>query len=97
ASLAPFPTRRSSDLAGEGGHVLAITLTELAEIVGGEVRDADPTVRVTGPVVADSRTAVPGALFVADQAGHDYAADAVGRGAVAVDRKSTRLNSSHVK
>jgi UDP-N-acetylmuramoyl-tripeptide--D-alanyl-D-alanine ligase len=44
--------------------------------------------RVTGPVVIDSRQAEPGALFAAlpgeHADGHDYAAAAVGKGAIAV-------------
>jgi UDP-N-acetylmuramoyl-tripeptide--D-alanyl-D-alanine ligase len=64
--------------------VIRMTLAEIAEAVGGELRDASPEAVVTGPVVADSRQAIPGALFVADRAGHRFADDAVRRGAVAV-------------
>jgi UDP-N-acetylmuramoyl-tripeptide--D-alanyl-D-alanine ligase len=64
--------------------MIALTLAEIAEIVGGELWSADPGTLVTGPVVADSRTASPGGLFVADGPGHQFAADAVARGAVAV-------------
>ncbi|MEQ7123280.1 UDP-N-acetylmuramoyl-tripeptide--D-alanyl-D-alanine ligase [Actinopolymorpha sp. B11F2] len=61
-----------------------MTLAEIAEAVGGELRDASPDAVVTGPVVADSRQAAPGALFVADGPGHQFAEEAVRRGAVAV-------------
>ena len=64
--------------------MIAMTLAEIAEIVGGELWSADPGTLVTGPVVADSRTAAPGGLFVADGPGHRFAGDALARGAVAV-------------
>jgi UDP-N-acetylmuramoyl-tripeptide--D-alanyl-D-alanine ligase len=61
-----------------------MTLAEIAEAVGGELRNAPPDAVVSGPVVADSRQAAPGALFVADGPGHRFADEAVRRGAVAV-------------
>ena len=61
-----------------------MTLAQIAEAVGGELYEAAADAMVTRPAVADSRAAEPGGLFVADGAGHDFAADAVGRGAVAV-------------
>ena len=61
-----------------------MTLAEIAEAVGGELRAAPPGAVVTAPAVADSRKAGPGCLFVADRGGHQFAADAVRRGAVAV-------------
>jgi len=64
--------------------VIRMTLAEIAEAVGGELRDAPADAVVTGPVVADSRQVTPGGLFVADGAGHRFADDAVRRGAVAV-------------
>ncbi|GAA2234642.1 UDP-N-acetylmuramoyl-tripeptide--D-alanyl-D-alanine ligase [Streptomyces amakusaensis] len=69
--------------------MIALSLAEIAEIVGGQPHDIpDPTVRVTGPVVTDSREIRPGALFTAfagERAdGHDFAARAVADGAVAV-------------
>lgn len=64
--------------------MIPFTAAELAAIVGGELHGVDPAVRVTAPPVADSREAEPGALFVADGRGHDFAADAVAAGAVAV-------------
>jgi UDP-N-acetylmuramoyl-tripeptide--D-alanyl-D-alanine ligase len=69
--------------------VIPLTLTEVARAVGGSTHDIpDGEVRVTGPVVQDSRQVVPGALFVAfagEQVdGHDFAAGAVADGAVAV-------------
>ncbi|MGX2997770.1 UDP-N-acetylmuramoyl-tripeptide--D-alanyl-D-alanine ligase [Streptomyces sp. JNUCC 64] len=69
--------------------MIALSLAEIASVVGGRPHDIpDPSVRVTGPVVRDSREAVPGSLFVAFAGervdGHDYAAQVVAAGAVAV-------------
>lgn len=64
--------------------MIPLSTAEIAAVVGGELHGAAPDVRVTAPPVADSRAAVPGALFVADGRGHDFAADAVAAGAVAV-------------
>jgi UDP-N-acetylmuramoyl-tripeptide--D-alanyl-D-alanine ligase len=69
--------------------VIPVTLAEVAAAVDGRLSDrADPDTPVTGPVVADSRQVVPGALFVALPGervdGHDFAERAVGSGAVAV-------------
>jgi UDP-N-acetylmuramoyl-tripeptide--D-alanyl-D-alanine ligase len=75
--------------------VIALSAAEIAAITGGTVT-AGPAgtaaeaagVIVTGPVVIDSRQAVPGALFAALPGehvdGHDYAAAALDRGAAAV-------------
>jgi UDP-N-acetylmuramoyl-tripeptide--D-alanyl-D-alanine ligase len=67
--------------------VIALSLAEIAALTGGTVTGADPGTRVTGPVVIDSRQAGAGALFAAVAGervdGHDYAAAAIGRGAVA--------------
>ncbi|MFD6173930.1 UDP-N-acetylmuramoyl-tripeptide--D-alanyl-D-alanine ligase [Streptomyces coeruleorubidus] len=69
--------------------MIALSLAEIAEVVGGQTHDIpDPTVQVTGPVVRDSREAGPGSLFVAFAGervdGHDFAAAVVEAGAVAV-------------
>ncbi|WP_328912900.1 MULTISPECIES: UDP-N-acetylmuramoyl-tripeptide--D-alanyl-D-alanine ligase [unclassified Streptomyces] len=69
--------------------MIPLTLAEVAHAVGGSTHDIPDTgVRVTGPVVLDSRAVEPGALFVAfagERAdGHDFAAGAVADGAVAV-------------
>ena len=68
--------------------MIALTLAELAEIVGGALTDADPGLAVTGPVEIDSRAVARGGLFVAlagERAdGHDFAAAAVEAGAAAV-------------
>ncbi|WP_037604785.1 UDP-N-acetylmuramoyl-tripeptide--D-alanyl-D-alanine ligase [Streptacidiphilus rugosus] len=70
--------------------MIPLTLAEVAEATGGTLADtSDPTIRVTGPVVHDSRLVTPGALFVAVAGehvdGHDYAARAVAEsGAAAV-------------
>ncbi|MEZ0067557.1 UDP-N-acetylmuramoyl-tripeptide--D-alanyl-D-alanine ligase [Streptacidiphilus sp. MAP12-20] len=62
--------------------MIPLTLAEVAEATGGTLADTpDPTLRVTGPVVHDSRQVEPGALFVAVAGervdGHDFAARAV--------------------
>lgn len=66
--------------------MIALTVTEIAEITGGEVV-GDPSVTVTGPVVIDSREDAPGGLFVAFVGervdGHEFAASAGAHGAVA--------------
>ncbi len=68
--------------------MITLSLAEVAEAVGGRLRQAEPTSSVMGPVVIDSRHAVSGSLFVAVEGervdGHDYAAAAVRAGAVAV-------------
>ena len=72
--------------------VIALTLTEVADIVGGRLADITPEAaartRVTGTVEFDSRAVTPGGLFLAlpgaRSDGHDFAAAAVDAGAVAV-------------
>jgi len=69
--------------------VIALSLAEIAEVVGGQTYDIpDPSVLVTGPVVRDSREAGPGSLFVAFVGervdGHDFAPQVVAAGAAAV-------------
>ena len=77
--------------------MIALSAAEIAVIVGGTVTDADganpsapgqAAALVTGPVVMDSREAVPGALFAALRGervdGRDFAAVAAKAGAVAV-------------
>jgi len=68
--------------------VIELSLHEVAGAVAGTVVGADPAAVVSGPVVIDSRAVEAGSLFVAVAGtrvdGHDYAAAAVGSGAVAV-------------
>lgn len=69
--------------------MIALTLGDIAELSGGDVSDpSDAPVLVTGPVVVDSRRAVPGCLFVAVRGervdGHDFAVQARAAGARAV-------------
>ncbi|GAB3999066.1 UDP-N-acetylmuramoyl-tripeptide--D-alanyl-D-alanine ligase [Nocardioides marmoraquaticus] len=68
--------------------MIPTTLGALADLVGGEVVDADPGLQVTGPAFLDSRAPEPGGLFVALAGehvdGHDHAAGAVAAGAAAV-------------
>ena len=63
------------------------TLSEIAAAVGGTVRGARGSEVVVSSLVVDSRTASPGAMFVAlpgERAdGHLFVADALGGGAVA--------------
>jgi len=68
--------------------MIAMSLAEVSAVVGGELTDADPRVRVTGTVEYDSRKVGPGGLFVALPGehvdGHDFAASAMAAGAVGV-------------
>ncbi|MFC7330251.1 UDP-N-acetylmuramoyl-tripeptide--D-alanyl-D-alanine ligase [Marinactinospora rubrisoli] len=69
--------------------MIALTLDRIAEITQSRIHgSAHPADVVTGPVVIDSRQAVPGALFVALGGervdGHDFADAAVAAGATAV-------------
>jgi UDP-N-acetylmuramoyl-tripeptide--D-alanyl-D-alanine ligase len=67
--------------------MLPLTLGEAANACGASLENASPAARVTG-VVIDSRSVVRGNLFVAlpgtHADGHDFAGDAIARGAVAV-------------
>ena len=58
--------------------MIPLSVGQIAEITGATAdRVADPAAMVTGPVVIDSRQAVPGSLFAAlpgERAdGHDFA------------------------
>ncbi|WP_431044895.1 UDP-N-acetylmuramoyl-tripeptide--D-alanyl-D-alanine ligase [Streptomyces sp. P1-3] len=69
--------------------MIALSLAEITGITGGRPYDIpDPELRVTGPVVIDSREVRPGGLFAAFVGervdGHDYAQRAVEAGAAAV-------------
>jgi len=68
--------------------MIELTLAEVATAVDGRVSPEAAALRVTGPVVIDSRDVTPGALFVAIRGervdGHDFAATAVTQGAVGV-------------
>ena len=69
--------------------MIALSLAAIAEITGARLDQvSDPGAIVTGPVVADSRSAGPGALFAALPGervdGHDFASAAMASGAVAV-------------
>jgi UDP-N-acetylmuramoyl-tripeptide--D-alanyl-D-alanine ligase len=67
--------------------MISLTLTEVAEAVGGRVVDADPST-VVAQVCSDSREAEPNSLFVAIVGtrvdGHDFVDAAFEAGAVAV-------------
>jgi UDP-N-acetylmuramoyl-tripeptide--D-alanyl-D-alanine ligase len=69
--------------------VIPLSVAEIAEITGAACETgADPSALVSGPVVIDSRRAVPGCLFAALPGsradGHDFAPHAVAAGAAAV-------------
>ncbi len=68
--------------------MIRMTLAEVAAAVGGRLAGADPAAEVTGSVEYDSRRVTAGGLFLAfpgERAdGHDFAADALAAGAVAV-------------
>ncbi|MBN9618710.1 MAG: UDP-N-acetylmuramoyl-tripeptide--D-alanyl-D-alanine ligase, partial [Actinobacteria bacterium] len=67
--------------------MIALTLGEVATIVGGTLHGADPATVVTGSVEFDSRQVTAGGLFLALPGervdGHDYVATASAAGAVA--------------
>ncbi|HKC27592.1 MAG TPA: UDP-N-acetylmuramoyl-tripeptide--D-alanyl-D-alanine ligase [Jatrophihabitans sp.] len=67
--------------------MIEMTLGEVAGIVAGRLRNADPDTAVTGSVEFDSRKVTSGGLFLAIPGehvdGHDFTADALARGAVA--------------
>jgi len=66
--------------------MLALTVLEIAQIVGAELFGADQTV-ITGNVETDSRKVIPGSLFVAKPGeitdGHLFIDSAIANGAVA--------------
>lgn len=68
--------------------MIAMSLAEVASVVGGEIAGATGPVTVDGPVVIDGREAAPGGLFVAfvgeRSDGHEHAAQAGENGVVAV-------------
>lgn len=69
--------------------MIDLSLAEIADITGGRPHDIpDPSVRISGPVVIDSRKVESGSLFAAFDGeqvdGHDYAGRAVAAGAAAV-------------
>ncbi len=67
--------------------MIALTLAEVAEAVGGRLAAGAPDATVTGSVTIDSRTVAPGDLFVALPGervdGHDFLGVAAAAGAVA--------------
>ncbi len=66
--------------------MIETTLAQIAQIVGGEAF-GDPSIRITGPAIVDSRKAQPGSLFVAiageNVDGRDFVPAAFANGAVA--------------
>src|SRR3954470_4219322 len=75
-------------MARSGGHVvISMSLTDIAQALGAELRHIDDPSRVASDVVVDSRAVGAGALFVAlpgaTTDGHAFAAAAVEQGAIA--------------
>jgi UDP-N-acetylmuramoyl-tripeptide--D-alanyl-D-alanine ligase len=68
--------------------LIALTLAEIAEIVGGRLHATDGSPVVTGTIEFDTRKITAGGLFLALPGervdGHDFAAQAVAQGAVGV-------------
>ncbi|SFW76553.1 UDP-N-acetylmuramoyl-tripeptide--D-alanyl-D-alanine ligase [Amycolatopsis australiensis] len=68
--------------------MIVLSLAEIADVVGGRLHRAEPGAQVTGTVEFDTRKLTPGGLFAALPGekvdGHDFAAQAVEAGAVAV-------------
>src|SRR5690606_41297317 len=91
--LRSFPTRRSSDLARRALRVGADgrDVDEVADaLLGGDARDAVGALDMDGveavaPALPQHADAVDDGVRADDDAAHR------------IDRKSTRLNSSHVK
>src|SRR5690606_41738069 len=86
--LPSFPTRRSSDL-GRGGFLGAfLGLDLLPALFDGRLVEARQIERAVQVAVGEDMRMTPDQL-VGDRIDH--------RGEIETDRKSTRLNSSHVK
>src|SRR5690606_41517011 len=83
-ALVSFPTRRSSDLRFTTIHIQELTCIARDTKLGSEEITSDI------PNVGES------ALSKLDESGIVYIGAEVG-GGISEDRKSTRLNSSHVK
>ena len=69
--------------------MISFSIEQIARVTGGALDQVgDPALMITGPVVIDSRQAVPGALFAALPGervdGHDFAGQAVAAGAALV-------------
>jgi UDP-N-acetylmuramoyl-tripeptide--D-alanyl-D-alanine ligase len=68
--------------------MIAMRLSEVADVVGGVLADADGDAEVSAPAFVDTREPQPGGIFLAVAGehvdGHDYAGAAVAAGAVAV-------------
>jgi UDP-N-acetylmuramoyl-tripeptide--D-alanyl-D-alanine ligase len=68
--------------------LIALTLAEIAEIVGGRLHATDGSPTVTGSIEFDTRKVTEGGLFLALPGervdGHDFAAQAVASGAAGV-------------
>src|SRR5207253_7967863 len=93
--LHPFPTRRSSDLLEEPYYPNSfgdVFRWQVTDRIGGRRREAPGRVRVpqVEPDLALIRSGAPSLTWV----GH--ATWLVRLGGRSIDRKSTRLNSSHV-
>ena len=67
--------------------MIELTLGDIAKIVGGQLRGAEPATSTRGPVEFDSRRITPGSLFLAlageHADGHDFVPQAITAGATA--------------
>ena len=89
--MIPLPLGAIAQITGAqitGAQITGAQITGAQVTGAGPGQDADPATLVTGPVIIDSRAAVPGALFAALPGtrvdGHEFAAQAVAAGAAAV-------------
>src|SRR5690606_39286987 len=92
----PFPTRRSSDL--DGRYDVAVPQPATGQDGAAVPRDADHEFRALLAVARRERRAEDdGYHRLAARGGPDVLRRRDGFPAALLDRKSTRLNSSHVK
>jgi UDP-N-acetylmuramoyl-tripeptide--D-alanyl-D-alanine ligase len=68
--------------------MIPMTIEEIAKAISAQIKNLDPSIKVTGNVVIDSRKVSKGDLFVAINGenvnGHDFCVTAIKQGAVAV-------------
>src|SRR5690606_40977039 len=95
ASLPSFPTRRSSDLLARGGAFFACTdgITEATDEHGRFFGEAGLEAALRSCAGAAPEELIAGILRDV----RSFAGSAAQSDDIAADRKSTRLNSSHVK
>src|SRR5690606_41553581 len=94
--LHSFPTRRPSDL-GEGGRVIALDILDMPPLAGVEFLHGDFREDAVLSRLESTLAGEPVDLVLSDMAPNKSGMDAVDQPRMMQDRKSTRLNSSHVK